>query len=40
MVNGDDRIKAIADFVTERTNDDDGIAEVIEKYVLKKNGVP
>jgi len=40
MVNGNERIKAIADFVTERTNDDDGIVEVIEKYVLKKNGSP
>jgi len=39
MVNGNERIKAIADFVTERTNDDDGVAEVIEKYILKKNGV-
>jgi len=40
MVNGDRRIKAIADFVTERTNDDDGVAEVIERFVLKKNGGP
>jgi len=39
MVNGDERIKAVADYVTERTNDDDGIAEVIEKYVLKTIGV-
>ena len=39
MVNGDDRIKAVADYVTERTNDDDGIAEVIEKHVLKTIGV-
>jgi len=38
MVNGDERIKAIADFVSERTNDDDGVADVIEKYVLAKNG--
>jgi Cof subfamily protein (haloacid dehalogenase superfamily) len=35
MANGDERIKNIASLVTEKTNDDDGVAEVIEKYVLK-----
>ena len=34
MVNGDDRIKNIANLVTEKNNDDDGVAEVIERYVL------
>jgi Cof subfamily protein (haloacid dehalogenase superfamily) len=34
MANGDERIKSIASLVTEKTNDDDGVAEVIEKYVL------
>jgi Cof subfamily protein (haloacid dehalogenase superfamily) len=34
MANGDDRIKGIASLVTEKTNDDDGVVEVIEKYVL------
>ncbi|MDR0602653.1 MAG: Cof-type HAD-IIB family hydrolase [Treponema sp.] len=34
MVNGDERIKNIASLVTERSNDDDGVAEVIEKYIL------
>ncbi|GHV96722.1 haloacid dehalogenase [Spirochaetia bacterium] len=34
MVNGDERIKNIADLVTEKTNDDDGVAAVIEKYIL------
>jgi Cof subfamily protein (haloacid dehalogenase superfamily) len=38
MVNGDERIKSMADVVTEHTNDDDGVAEVIEKYFLIKNG--
>jgi hydroxymethylpyrimidine pyrophosphatase-like HAD family hydrolase len=38
MLNGDERIKSIAGLVTERTNDDDGVAEVIEKYILS-NGV-
>jgi len=40
MANSDQQIKNIADLVTERTNDDDGVAEVIEKYILAKKGVP
>ena len=36
MVNGDERIKSIADLITDRTNDDDGVAEVIGKYFLNK----
>jgi len=36
IANSDERIKSIADFVTERTNDEDGVAEVIEKYLLKE----
>jgi Cof subfamily protein (haloacid dehalogenase superfamily) len=39
MANGDERIKGIASLVTEKTNDDDGVAEVIEKYVLGKETV-
>jgi Cof subfamily protein (haloacid dehalogenase superfamily) len=35
MVNGDERIKNIASLVTEKSNDDDGVAEVIEQYILK-----
>jgi Cof subfamily protein (haloacid dehalogenase superfamily) len=38
MANGDNRIKNIAAMVTERTNDDDGVAEIIENYILSKNG--
>jgi Cof subfamily protein (haloacid dehalogenase superfamily) len=34
MANSDPRIKNIAALVTEHTNDDDGVAEVIERYVL------
>ena len=34
MANSDDRIKSIANFVTDHTNDDDGVAEVIEKFFL------
>jgi Cof subfamily protein (haloacid dehalogenase superfamily) len=39
MANSDDRIKSIASLVTEKDNDDDGVAEVIEKYVLGKETV-
>jgi Cof subfamily protein (haloacid dehalogenase superfamily) len=38
MANGDERIKSIADLVTKHTNDEDGVAEVIEKYFLNKEG--
>lgn len=34
MVNADDRIKEIAAMVTQKTNDEDGVAEVIEHYIL------
>jgi Cof subfamily protein (haloacid dehalogenase superfamily) len=36
MANGDERIKGIADLVTDHSNDDDGVAEVIDKYILGK----
>jgi Cof subfamily protein (haloacid dehalogenase superfamily) len=38
MANGDERIKNMADLVTEHTNDEDGAAEVIEKYFFNKEG--
>ncbi|MDR1144370.1 MAG: Cof-type HAD-IIB family hydrolase [Spirochaetaceae bacterium] len=34
MANGDDRIKELASLVTEKSNDEDGVAEIIERYVL------
>ena len=34
MRNGDDRIKAIASFVTARTNDEDGVADLVERHLL------
>jgi Cof subfamily protein (haloacid dehalogenase superfamily) len=40
MINGDDRIKNIAAMVTEKSNDDDGIADLIERYVLGKEKMP
>jgi hydroxymethylpyrimidine pyrophosphatase-like HAD family hydrolase len=39
MANGDDRVKNIADLVTERSNDDDGVADVIERYILGKEKI-
>jgi Cof subfamily protein (haloacid dehalogenase superfamily) len=39
MANSDERIKSIASLVTEKNNDDDGVAEVIEKYVLGRETV-
>lgn len=40
MRNGDDRIKAIADLITSRTNEDDGVADLVERYVLGKETLP
>ncbi|MCL2007470.1 MAG: Cof-type HAD-IIB family hydrolase [Treponema sp.] len=36
MANGDERLKKIADAVSEKTNDEDGVAEIIKKYILDK----
>jgi hydroxymethylpyrimidine pyrophosphatase-like HAD family hydrolase len=38
MTNGDGRLKRIAKFVSENDNDNDGVAEIIEKYVLTNQG--
>jgi Cof subfamily protein (haloacid dehalogenase superfamily) len=40
MANGDERIKAIADVVTERSNNDDGVADIIDRYVFGKIPIP
>jgi Cof subfamily protein (haloacid dehalogenase superfamily) len=40
MANSDERIKDIAAMVTEKTNDDDGVAELIERYILGKETLP
>lgn len=34
MANALDSVKTLADYVTERTNNDGGVAEVIEKFIL------
>lgn len=34
MKNGQQAVKDVADYVTERTNDEDGVVEVIEKFIL------
>jgi Cof subfamily protein (haloacid dehalogenase superfamily) len=33
MLNGDERVKKIADAVSDKTNDDDGVADIIEKLL-------
>ncbi|MCL2126803.1 MAG: Cof-type HAD-IIB family hydrolase [Treponema sp.] len=40
MANSDKRIKDIADLVTTKSNDDDGVVEIIEKYILSGPDVP
>ncbi|MDR0758857.1 MAG: Cof-type HAD-IIB family hydrolase [Treponema sp.] len=40
MANGDDRIKNIAAMVTDKSNNDDGIADLIERYILGKEPLP
>ncbi|MDR2501336.1 MAG: HAD family hydrolase [Treponema sp.] len=40
MANGDERIKNIAAMVTDKTNDDDGIADLIEQYILGNKSFP
>lgn len=34
MKNGNEELKAMADFITYKTNDEDGVADFIEKHVL------
>lgn len=34
MANAKDEVKAVADVVTEKTNDEDGLLEVVEKYFM------
>ena len=36
MCNGEEQVKACADYVTERDNDHSGVAEIIEKFVLEQ----
>jgi Cof subfamily protein (haloacid dehalogenase superfamily) len=40
MANGDERIKSIAAMVTDKSNDDDGIADLIERYILGDEPLP
>jgi Cof subfamily protein (haloacid dehalogenase superfamily) len=40
MVNGDDRIKDMAAMITNKSNDDDGVADLIERYILGKEPIP
>jgi Cof subfamily protein (haloacid dehalogenase superfamily) len=36
MLNADERIKRIADLVTEKSNEEDGVADIIERHILGK----
>lgn len=38
MINGSDDTKAIADEITEKSNDEDGLADYLEKHVMSKFG--
>lgn len=40
MRNADDRIKAMASFVSARTNEEDGVAELVERYILGDEPLP
>jgi len=40
MKNGDERMKAIASFVSARTNEEDGVADLVERYVLGAEALP
>ena len=35
MKNGEAHVKAAADYITERNCEENGVAEVIEKFILK-----
>ncbi len=37
MANAQEVVKEAADYVTEKTNDEDGVVEVIEKFILKSS---
>jgi hydroxymethylpyrimidine pyrophosphatase-like HAD family hydrolase len=40
MANGDERLKEAACLVTAGTNDEDGLADFVERYVLGKEPLP
>jgi Cof subfamily protein (haloacid dehalogenase superfamily) len=40
MLNSSEHIKSVATLVTEHTNDDDGVAEVLEKYIIAGEPLP
>jgi Cof subfamily protein (haloacid dehalogenase superfamily) len=40
MLNGDERLKELAALVTGRSNDDDGVADLIDRYILGPEPVP
>ena len=36
MANAQEKVKDVADYITVRSNDEDGVEEVIEKFFLKE----
>lgn len=40
MANADTRIKSLASFVTARSNEEDGVADLVERYILKGEPLP
>jgi Cof subfamily protein (haloacid dehalogenase superfamily) len=40
MRNGDQRIKPLARIITDHTNDDDGVADILERYILADTPLP
>ena len=34
MANAQDAVKEVADVITSKTNDEDGLLEVVERYLL------
>jgi Cof subfamily protein (haloacid dehalogenase superfamily) len=40
MLNGDERLKGIASVVSARSNDDDGVADLIDRYILGDEPLP
>lgn len=36
MANGSEKLKKLAKYTTSKTNNEDGVAEVIEGFILKK----
>ena len=38
MKNANPKVQEMADVVTEKTNNEGGVAEIVEKYILNESG--